>query len=234
MTLFAATLTFIFGTFIGSFLSVVLYRLDHKNKPIIFGRSICQHSGKKLRALHLVPVLSWMFLRGRSAYTGEKISVNYILLEVITGLTFLTIFFTFNFVDATASNIDPNIFNYSIVWPTFANFIFHLAIFSFFIIIFFYDLVHKEIPDQISIPAIALAVAGSLIFGLPPITSMLIGSVSIAGFFALQFVISKGTWVGGGDIRLGALIGAFLGGNWESLLLYLPILSEQYSQQYYF
>lgn len=211
MTLFAAALSFILGSLIGSFLSVILYRLDHKDKPIIFGRSICQHSGKKLRALHLVPVLSWIFLRGRSAYTGEKISVNYILLELVTGLTFLTIFFTFNFVDVTASSIDPNILNYSIYWPNLASFIYHAALFSFFILIFFYDLVHQEIPDQVSIPAIALAVAGSLVFGIPSITSMLIGLVAISGFFALQFVVSKGQWIGGGDIRLGALIGAFLG-----------------------
>ena len=77
--------------------------------------------------------------------------------------------------------------------------------------IFFYDLKYKEIPDKFSLPAIGIAIAGALIFKTPTLTSMLIGGLAIGGFFLAQFVLSKGKWIGGGDIRLGALIGLLLG-----------------------
>jgi leader peptidase (prepilin peptidase)/N-methyltransferase len=78
--------------------------------------------------------------------------------------------------------------------------------------IFFYDLRHKEIPDQFSLPAIAIAVIGILAFDptLQTAANMLIGGGMIFLFFFLQYFISKGTWIGGGDLRLGALMGILL------------------------
>ncbi len=217
MTAFTAILIFILGTAIGSFLSVVIYRIHSGTKGIFWGRSICTSSKKYLKWRHLVPIFSYIFLRGKSAYTGERISVHYLLLEIVSGLVFLATFLSFNFVLGIPSSIDPSFLNYSVDWHTFEFFLYHIVLFSFLIAIFFYDLLYKEIPDQLSLPAIALAIAGGLVLGTPTLTSMIIGGTGIFLFFFLQYVLSKGKWIGGGDIRLGALLGVMLG--WDKGLL---------------
>jgi prepilin signal peptidase PulO-like enzyme (type II secretory pathway) len=118
---------------------------------------------------------------------------------------------TWNFIEAVPSTIDPSFLNLTINWQIFEIFIFYIITFTFLTAIFFYDLLYKEIPDRFSIPAIAIAIAGGLLLGLTPPLSMLIGGVGIFAFFALQLVISKGKWIGGGDLRLGALMGILLG-----------------------
>lgn len=221
MTLFAALLIFILGTAIGSFLSVAIYRLHHHEKGIIFSRSICPACKKKLKWRHLIPIFSWIFLGGRCAYCGKKISVHYFLLEIVTGLTFLTVFLNWNFLEGAGSLINPEFISYSINWQTFEIFLFYLLIFTFLIAIFFHDLLYKEIPDHFSLPAVGVAIAGGLIFGTPVAFDMILGLILISGFFLLQFLISKGKWIGGGDIRLGALIGILLG--WEQGLMVLVL-----------
>ncbi len=211
MTLLFATILFILGTAIGSFLSVVIHRLKKKKEKIMIARSICPSCKKKLKFYHLIPVFSWIFLRGKCAFCGKRISFHYLLLEVCTGTLFLALFFKFNFVETINSTVIPSMLNYIINWQTVILFSFYALISTFFILIFFYDLKHQEIPDRLSIPAIAIAIAGGIAFKTISPLSMLIGGGAIGGFFLLQFVLSKGTWVGGGDIRLGALIGILLG-----------------------
>ncbi len=221
MTILISTIIFIFGTAIGSFLSVVLYRLHTKKKGIIFSRSICPACKKTLKWNHLIPVLSFLFLRGKCGYCGKKISSHYVLLELVTGLIFLFTFLHFNFLEGIKSTIDPFSFNYIIDWTTFQTFLFYVIEFTFLICIFFYDLMYKEIPDRLSIPAIAIAIAGVIVFSLVSIPSMLIGGIGIFTFFALQLILSKGKWIGGGDLRLGALIGFLLG--WQIGIIALMI-----------
>lgn len=213
MTLLVSALTFIFGTIIGSFISVIIYRLKHKSRKIVFSRSICPACKKKLKFRHLIPVLSFIFLRGKCGYCREKISPHYFALEILTGLLFLTTFLKWNFLTGPMQNeIDLN---------TFKIFIFYIIEFGFLMAIFFYDLINKEIPDSLSLPAIAVAIAGGFLFGKPLPMDMLIGGASITIFFALQFFGSKGKWLGGGDLRLGALIGVLLG--WQLGLTALVI-----------
>ncbi|MBI2634354.1 prepilin peptidase [Candidatus Peregrinibacteria bacterium] len=209
MILFTAALVFIFGSIIGSFLSVVTYRLDKEDRGMVFGRSICPNCKQKIKWRHLVPIFSWLFLRGKCANCGKNISFHYLALEVITGIIFAVIFLRWNFIDTIPIN--------GINWEIFQQFFFYIIEFSFLVAIFFYDFLHKEIPDKLSLPAIVIAFAGGWIFNSPTIMNMLIGGGSIAAFFLLQFLLSKGAWIGGGDIRLGALIGILLG--WELGLL---------------
>jgi len=211
MTLFIGAITFILGTAIGSFLSVVVYRVKTKKKGILLSHSICPSCKKKLKWRHLIPIFSFLFLRGKCAYCGKKVSSHYLVLELLTGLLFLASFLTWNFVEAVPSTIDPSFLNLTINWQIFEIFIFYIITFTFLTAIFFYDLLYKEIPDRFSIPAIAIAIAGGLLLSLTPPLSMLIGGIGIFAFFALQFVISKGKWIGGGDLRLGALMGILLG-----------------------
>ncbi len=221
MTAIVIVLIFILGTTIGSFLSVVLFRLKEKKQSIFFSRSMCPACKKQLKARHLVPIFSWLFLRGRCGYCGAKISIHYLILELVTGLIFLVTFLKFNFLMVIPSTINPEMFNYFLDWKTLEIFVFYIIEFSLLIGIFFYDLLYKEIPDQLSLPAIGIAIAGGLIFGSPQPLSMALGGVMIFLFFALQFVLSRGTWIGGGDLRLGAFMGVFLG--WEKGLLALVI-----------
>lgn len=221
MTLLVAAIIFIFGTAIGSFLSVVIYRLKTDKKGILFSRSMCPACKKHLKWRHLVPVASWLFLRGKCAYCGAKISSHYLTLELATGLMFLAVFLNFNFLTVVPLAGTPDLFNYSIDWKIFELFIFYIIEFSFLIGIFFYDYLYREIPDTLSISAILIAIAGGLIFGNPPFISMVIGGAGIFTFFLLQLLISKGKWIGGGDLRMGVLLGVLFG--WEKSLIALVI-----------
>lgn len=221
MTILLSAIIFIFGTVIGSFLSVVLYRLHAKKKGICLSRSICPACKKALKWNHLIPVLSFLFLRGKCGYCNKKISSHYVLLELFTGLLFLFTFLNFNFLEGVKSITDPLSFNYTINWTIFQTFIFYIIEFAFLICIFFYDLMYKEIIDRISIPAIAIAIAGGIVFSLVSIPSMLIGGIGIFAFFSLQLILSKGKWIGGGDLRLGALMGFLLG--WQIGIIALMI-----------
>lgn len=211
MVTIAAAISFILGASIGSFLSVVIYRLHKKKKGILFSRSFCPSCKKKIKWRHLIPVLNWLFLRGKCAYCGKRISPHYFFLETITGLLFLAAFLSWNFIEPVKSTIDPSIINYLIDWQIFQYFFFYIIIFGFLMVIFFYDLMYKEIPDKISIPAIAIVIAGVLILEILSPLNMLIGGAAILAFFLLQYLISRGTWIGGGDLRLGLLTGLLLG-----------------------
>lgn len=221
MNIILSIIIFILGTAIGSFLSVIIHRLHTKKDSMILSRSMCPSCKKKIKWRHLVPVFSWLYLRGKCGYCREKISVHYLMLELVTGIVFLFTFLNFNFLESIPLISNPEFFNYQINWQVFEKFVFYIIEFSFLIGIFFYDTQYKEIPDQLSLPAIAIAIVGNLIFGEPEIMSMLIGAAGIFTFFLLQFVLSKGSWIGGGDLRLAILVGVLLG--WEMGLLALII-----------
>lgn len=211
MDLFYSALIFVLGTAVGSFLSVVVYRLHTGEKGMIRGRSQCPACKTKLKWFHLIPIFSWIFLRGRCSDCGKKISSHYIVMEFVTGLIFLFTFLNWNFIDQ---------FN-AIDWTTLQTFILYIVEATFLLAIFFYDLMYKEIPDRLSIPAIAIAIIGVLSLQILRWDNMLIGAAVIGGFFLLQFIASKGRWIGGGDIRLGVLMGALLG--WKLGLTALAI-----------
>lgn len=213
MTTIVAILIGILGASIGSFLSVVIYRTKHQKKGIIFSRSFCPGCKKKIKWQHLIPVFSWLTLRGKCAYCGNKIAPHYFLLELTSALVFLITFYYFNFIEVSISSFDPSIFNYSINAAILEKFIFYIIEISILLAIFFYDALYLEIPDRFSLTAIAIALAGGIVIGEPSLIDMIIGGIGIGAFFLLQFLISNGTWLGGGDIRLGALIGVLLG--WE-------------------
>lgn len=205
MTIIISFLAFILGTCIGSFLSAINHRLKNKSKGFIMGRSVCPSCKKKLSWYHLFPIFSFLFLKGKCAKCNKKISPYYPLLELSTGLTYLAL-----------------TLNYGITnWPFL---IFYGVIFTLFLAIFFYDLRYQEIPDSFSLPAIVIAFAGNFFFKLVDPASMAIGALVIGGFFALQFFLSKGKWIGGGDIRLGILIGAFLGLEQGAMALFIAYI----------
>lgn len=195
-------LFFFLGSCLGSFASVLIYRLHSDEGNIIFGRSHCCQTGKRLPVRDLIPIFSWIFLGGKSRFSGKKIPSTYFWLEVV----FASVFALF------AWKFSPE-FSVENLWKVLPQF---LMVF-FVLVLFFYDAIFMEVDRRISWPAILLA--GILIITKKNPEIFLIGGVVGFGFYFFQYILSKGRWVGGGDQEFGLLMGVLLG--WKNLLLAL-------------
>ncbi len=190
------------------------YKLD-----FLFRRSVCPECGHKLNVLALIPIFSFVFLRGKCRSCRQKISLQYPIIEAVSAFLFVFVFWYHSIPNSQfpISNQIP-ISNYLIL-------IKDLIFVSVLLLLFVFDLKYGIIPDRISIPAIIIAIIFGTISALSTVNSQglmvkLFLAIFIgAGFFFLQHTISKGKWVGGGDIRLGALMGAML--SWPNVLIAL-------------
>ncbi len=192
-------LMFLLGLCIGSFLNCFIYRLE-KEESVAKGRSYCPHCKHSLAWFDLIPVLSFLMLQGKCRYCRGKISIQYPIVEIVTGLIFVLI-----------SN-QHLIFNVQNV----ANLLFLCYIASSLIIIFVYDLKHYLIPDSVLFPAIIIAFLYRIVVTLSFSHWNLIGNFILAaliasGFFLVLFLISGGRAMGFGDVKLGILLGLVLG-----------------------
>ncbi len=187
------TIIFIFGISIGSFLNCLIYRIEEEEK--MKGRSFCPNCRKKLSFWDLFPILSYLFLMGKCRYCKKKISFQYPLVEILTGIVFL---FLFNyFFDGEVS--------YQFIYNLFLLFI----ISSISILIFVYDFKHLLIPDiatylLIFFSLIYLFLNGNIVNGI-------LSSLASFIFFLSIFLITKGKGMGFGDVKLSIFIGLFLG-----------------------
>lgn len=203
---------FILGLIFGSFINALVYRL-HKNISFGFVRSICPKCQKNLKWFELIPLVSFIVQQGRCKYCRKPISLQYPLVELVAGFLFILVFRqTF-----TVSSLMP----VSFIEVSFLIGFFLLVI--FLIIIFLYDLKYYLILDKITLPAMAIAILWNLTqdFSWEQIINLLVASLLAGGFFLLQFVLSNGKWIGGGDIRLGVLMGLILG--WPEVLVALML-----------
>lgn len=188
---------FLSGLTIGSFLNCVIYRLEKKEK--LTGRSYCPHCKHKLIWMDLVPVFSFLFLGGKCRYCRKKISAQYPVVEIATGLIFLFVF------NQTISNNELTINNFIITF-------FLFLVSCFLIIIFVYDLKHYIIPDKVLFPAIAATFLYQLITNYKfLIFNSLWAGLSVFLFFWIIFLISYGKWIGFGDCKIAILLGLLLG-----------------------
>ena len=180
--------TLVVGLSVGSFLNVVIFRLDKKG-GILLGRSECPHCNRALRWHDLIPVLSFLTLKGKCRYCRRKISRTYPAVEILTALAFLAYIHFQNTYDIRV--------------------IYELALISGLIVILFSDLLELIIPDKIVFPLIALAFTFKLQVGnlqANLITAFIVGSI-----FAIICLGSQGKWMGLGDAKLVFLIGLVLG-----------------------
>ncbi len=224
MKIILSLIILIFGISVGSFLNCVIYRLEIK-RSFLKGRSFCPKCHHTLRWYDLIPILSFIILKGKCRYCGERISLQYPLVEISTGLIFLQIF-----------NFQFPIFNeFSISnFQNFGRLIYFWLISSLLIIIFVYDLKHYIIPDKIIYPAIGITFIfrildfghwdlfrisdlGFGIFG--GLKSPLITGFVAGLFFSLIWLVSQGRWMGLGDAKLVFFMGLFLG--WPNILVAL-------------
>lgn len=179
---------FLFGLIIGSFLNCLIWRL-YKEETVL-GRSYCPKCGQELRWYDNIPVLSFIFLKGKCRFCGDKISWQYPLVEIITGLLF-----AFSYYFSLQNGL------------SFLELFFYFFVISLSIIIFVFDLRWYLIPVWVVIIGGVLIISLNIFFGasiLNVLLSMLIG----ASFFGLQYLITRGKGIGEGDIWLGALFGA--------------------------
>lgn len=204
-------LFFVLGALFGSFYNVVIYRVPRR---IFFAhaRSVCPACGTPIPFWHNIPILSWIFLRGRAACCGARISVQYPLVELASALLFATIYWIFPFViRGSGFAIDS------------AEMIrcFHALIFtSLLLICSVIDLEHQIIPDVLSLPMLALT---PLVVYLHPdldwksaLIGVLIGGGSLYAVAWLYYLIRRDYGLGMGDVKLLAAIGGWLG--YQSIL----------------
>ena len=198
---------FIFGTLIGSFLNVLVLRYN-TGQSIVNDRSRCFSCGKTLRWFELIPVLSFLFQKGRCSNCHTKISKQYILVEILTGLIFLLVFIKI------IPDFEECFTSFLFACPIRQGFftIFYLFIFSILIAISVYDYRHKIIPDGLSYTFIILSFLSALyIFLTGGVYLNLLAGIIISLPFFLLWLVSRGAWMGFGDVKLALGIGFLLG-----------------------
>ena len=215
----------VLGLCFGSFVNALVWRLHEqaaengKKKPdkkylaqlsIKKGRSMCPHCKHELAAKDLLPVLSWLSLRGKCRYCGKPVSVQYPLVELATAGLFAASY---------------------IWWPT-AFDASQMALFGLWLVmlvglmaLLVYDLRWQLLPDRIMYPLgvvaglmaviIIISAHKSLVALLNIVLAVIIGG----GLFYLIFQVSQGKWIGGGDVKLGWLLGLVLGTPARAALL---------------
>ncbi|MBI5126162.1 MAG: prepilin peptidase [Candidatus Taylorbacteria bacterium] len=187
----------IFGLIIGSFLNVVILR--YNSSKGIGGRSQCFSCAKKLEWYELLPLVSFVFLRGRCRSCRSDISYQYPMVETATAVLFVLLYYS----------IEP------FTLPAMLYFVIHAIAAAILIVIFVYDLRHKIIPDSLSftlmaVSFIGLFVGGESLLHLPQLIDFLSGIIFFAVFGGLWFV-SKGRWIGFGDAKLVVSLGWLAG-----------------------
>jgi len=188
---------FLLGLIVGSFLNCVIHRLEKEEK--LNGRSYCPHCKHTLVWIDLIPVFSFLFLKGKCRYCHKKISWQYPLVELTTGLVFLLIL-----------KFQLPHFELSIFYFLISIFSFYIA--SSLIVIFVYDLKHYIIPDKILFPAIAITFLYQLITNYEfLVLNSLWAGLAASVFFCLIFTLSGGKWMGFGDCKIAILLGLILG-----------------------
>jgi len=194
-------LIFVLGTIIGSFLNVLIHRIPRK-ESIVYPPSHCPVCGHELSSIDLIPIISYILLRGRCRYCKEKISVVYPIVEAVTGIIFLLIYIKFGLNLKAVS---------------------YLFLACILIAISFIDIKHKIIPNKL----IVTGLIGGLIFRILMYNygyiDYLLGLALGGGILLIISLISGGE-MGGGDIKLMALIGLFVGWKLTLLTLFLSVL----------
>lgn len=200
-------LAFIFGTFIGSFLNVCIVRIPD-GKSIVKPPSHCPNCLKTISFYDNIPLLSYLVLMGKCRFCKTKISPRYFMVELLTGMLFLFCYL-----------------NYGLS----AKFFVYSALFSSLLVATFIDLKYQIIPDAISISGIFIGFALSIIFpslryilspkiaALDSLLGIFIGGALIWLTGAFGKLLFKKEAMGFGDVKLMAMLGAFLG--WKKIVL---------------
>ena len=208
---------FITGLIFGSFSNVLVDRSQREEK--ITGRSHCDFCNYKLKWHDNIPLLSFLFLKGKCRNCKKKLSWQYPIVELSMGLLFL-------FVGVHAGAITSTL-NFAVA----INTSFLLFVGFLLLVIFIWDLKYMIIPDGLVIGGVIVTLGYLLFLSLASSCSLLdpncfvlagiIGGIIAGGFFWLLYFFSGGKWIGGGDVKLGFLLGMIVGWKFVYLLLLL-------------
>lgn len=197
----AYVILFLFGLAFGSFLNAFTWRAK-TGRPIWGSHSECRYCHRGLKIRDNIPVLSFVLLGGKCRYCKHAISLQYPMVELLMGISFVFVLW-FHIAHPSVDSSSLVLRDLYIVWVL--------------IFIFVYDLLYMEVRDSIVIPAAVTIFMVSGIFGWQDWEVMLVGGIVGMSFFLVQYVASDGRWVGGGDVRIGLLMGVVLG--WPLLLV---------------
>jgi len=193
------------GLILGSFVNVCIYRIPLK-KSIVFPPSSCPNCNEKIRFYDNIPLISYILLLGKCRHCQNPLAWHYPFVEAVTGLLSLALFI-----------------KYGLSYQYFLYLLFTTSL----VAISFIDLQHQIIPDVISLPGIVAGLATSFLPGNISWLDSLIGIIAGGGsLYLVAFVYERITGkegMGGGDIKLLAMIGAWLG--WMSLHFIILISS---------
>ncbi len=219
--MFRNLLIFILGSIVGSFLNVCIYRMP-KNESIVSPPSHCPNCQRPIPWFYNIPIVSYVLLKGKCRFCNAKINFRYLIVELVTAIVFLILFSHYGFS---------------------IKFLIYTGLACSLIVATFIDFEHQIIPDEITLGGLVIGVLLSILY--PPlhtpvsstlwhgIKSSLIQSVLgiIAGGGAIYLIGVLGTWIfrkdsmGGGDVKLMAMLGSFLGWKFALLIIILGAFS---------
>ncbi|HUK55808.1 MAG TPA: prepilin peptidase [Nitrospiria bacterium] len=195
---YSLSAAFVLGLIIGSFLNVCIHRLP-RNESLIAPSSHCPSCGHPIRGWDNIPLVSFLILGGRCRDCRQPISWRYPLIELVNGLGYLLL-----------------VWRFGVGWTT----VVYALLFSALLVITFIDLDYQIVPNVITYPGIVIGVAVSFILPVGfwgSLTGFLVGGGLFYLVAEISFRILKKEALGFGDVKLIAMIGAFLG--WKQVLL---------------
>lgn len=189
---------FLLGLAIGSFINVVIYRVPI-NRPLGASRSKCPKCSHIIAWYDNIPILSYVLLRGRCRHCRKSISMHYPLIELASGLLFIAVF---------VKEIDFA----QITYQSVLTFIAYLTFSSIMLAIFFIDAEKQIIPNKLTYPGLII---GAVLLTIADPSNMLSYALGLLAGGGLLFIIAiaKSSGMGGGDVKLGAMMGVYLGLN---------------------
>jgi leader peptidase (prepilin peptidase)/N-methyltransferase len=196
-------LIFVLGLIVGSFSNVCIYRIP-KNESIVYPASHCTKCRTTIKPIDNIPLLSYILLKGRCRNCKSKISIQYPIVELLTGLIYLIIYLIYGLSIQT---------------------LIYIILASSLIIIAFIDLNKQIVPDVISLPGMVIGFIISFFVPYISFVNSALGILAGGGIILIiglaGSVIFKKEAMGGGDVKLAAMIGAFLGWRYIIISLFL-------------
>ncbi|MGH7234276.1 MAG: prepilin peptidase [Candidatus Saccharimonadales bacterium] len=199
----------ILGLALGSFVNAFVWRL-HEGKSWVNARSMCPKCHHELSAIDLVPLLSWLWLGGKCRYCQSKISLQYPIIEALGTLLFLL---SYALWPDSIRGAEVIVFS---LWLLITTGLVALAL---------YDLRYMLLPTKLIYSLLGFAIIMSVLIvarsntPLKTFLGLLVGSLIGGGIFYLIYILSSGKWIGGGDVRIGFLLGLLAATPARSLLL---------------
>ena len=225
MVVMKVAMLLLLGVILGSFVNALVWRLHEQEAlkgkktkaakkrlqdlSISKGRSMCPHCGHTLAAKDLVPVLSWLWLKGKCHYCQAPIGVQYPAVELLTGVLFAVSYLAWPY-----GLHGVGLFQL-IVW---------LVLLVLFVALAVYDLRWFLLPDKLVVLVTILAVVQTVVVALwlKSLTAAwqpVLGGAIIFGLFWSLYQLSKGAWIGGGDVKLAAALGLLAGTPLKAFLV---------------